>query len=134
MPTRGSLNRRPDKRCALNAAPVNSTMLLVQFVVQCVHIRRTFMEKEETTVALLVQLVGLPKLAVQNVVRVVRVRLALGVKIAHWVLPEKETTVTYIKQNVLNVHRENRMSMPKQHAVLVTLVHLKAAKVFVKLV
>ena len=85
-------------------------MLLVQFVVQCVHIRRTFMEKEETTVALLVQLVGLPKLAVQNVVRVVRVRLALGVKIARWVLPEKETAVTYVKQNALNVHRENCMS------------------------
>jgi hypothetical protein len=94
MPTQGKLNRCPDIRRALNAALVNSTMLPVHFVVQCVHIRRTFMEKEETTVALLVQLVGLPKLAVQNVVRVVRVHLALGVNIARWVLPDKETTVT----------------------------------------
>jgi len=41
---------------------------------------------------------------------------------------------TYVKQNVLNVHRENCTSMPKQHAVLVTLVHLKAVKVFAKIV
>jgi hypothetical protein len=73
------LNRLRNKRRALNAAPVNSMMLPVRFVVQCVYIRRTLMEKEETAVALIVQLVGRPKTAVRNVSRAARVRLALGV-------------------------------------------------------
>ena len=37
-------------------------------------------------------------------------------------------------ESYVDAKRENRTSMPKQHAVLVTLVRLKAAKVFAKLV
>jgi ribulose 1,5-bisphosphate carboxylase large subunit-like protein len=36
------------------------------------------------------------------------------------------------KLNAANAHWENRTSMPKQHAVVVTLVRLAAAKVFVQ--
>ena len=75
------LNRLRNKRRALNAAPVNSMMLPVRFVVQRVHIRLTLMEKEETAVASIAQLVGCPKTAVRNVSRAVRARLALGVQI-----------------------------------------------------
>ena len=106
-------------------------MLLVQFVVQCVHIRRTFMEKEETTVALLVQLVGLPKLAVQNVVRVVRVRLALGVKIARWVLPEKETTVMQCNVNNGNWVKQQWLKVPL-NAMIVMLEHVVKRNVVVR--
>ena len=87
------LNRLQDKRRALNAAPVNSKMLPVRFIVHCVQIRRTLVKKEETVVVLIAQLVGHLKMAVRNVSRVVRVRLAMGVKNVHWGLPEKETTM-----------------------------------------
>jgi hypothetical protein len=50
-------------------------------------------KKEETVVVLIAQLVGHLKMAVRNVSRVVRVRLAMGVKNVHWGLPEKETTI-----------------------------------------
>jgi hypothetical protein len=40
---------------------------------------------------------------------------------------------TYVKQNALNVHRENRTSIPKQHAVLVTLVCLVAEMALAKI-
>ena len=140
--------------------------------------RRTLVKKEETTVASIAQLDGRPKTAVLNVPRVVRVHLALGVKLARWVMPEKETTLmqrnvnnvnwvkqqrakvplnamlvmpgnlgkpkvsvttaqldfikmTRVKTNASNAHWENRTSMPKRPAVLVTLVRLAAAKVFV---
>ena len=68
---------------AFNAAPVNSMVLPVRFVVHCVQIRRTLVEKEETTVASIVQWVGRPKMAVRNVSLAVRARLAKAVKIAH---------------------------------------------------
>ena len=71
-----------NKRRALNAAPVNSTMLPVRFVAKCVSIRRTLVAKEETAVASIAQLDGRPKTAVPNAPRAVRGRLALGVKIA----------------------------------------------------
>ena len=70
------------------AAPGNSTMLPVRFVVQYAQRRRTFAAKEETAVALVVQWVGHPTRAVPNVPLVVQVRLVLGVKIAQWVMPE----------------------------------------------
>ena len=82
------LKQHPDKRRALNAAPGNSTMLPVRFVVQYAQRRRTFAAKEETAVALVVQWVGHPTRAVPNVPLVVQVRLVLGVKIAQWVMPE----------------------------------------------
>jgi hypothetical protein len=74
---------------AFNAAPVNLTMLPVRFVVHCVQIRRTLVEKEETAVASTAPRVGLPKTAVRNVSRVVQEHSALLlvkiVKIAWWV-------------------------------------------------
>ena len=68
-----------NKRRALNAAPVNSTMLQVLLVANCASIRRTLVAKEETAVASIVQLDGRPKTAVRNAWRAARVRLALGV-------------------------------------------------------
>jgi hypothetical protein len=141
--------------------------------------RRTLAEKEETAVALIVQLVGRPKTAVQNVPRVVRVRLALGVKNVPRVLPEQDTlmmrrnanNVNWVKQRrlkvplnatlvisgslvkpkvfvqlaqmdfikspkvkagVFNVGWGNRTSMPKQRALVVTLVRLATSKAIVK--
>jgi hypothetical protein len=55
----------------------------------------------------------------QHAVLVTLVRLAAAkviAKIARVVFIK----TTYVKQNALNVHRENRTSMPKQHAVLVS--------------
>ena len=62
-----TLNLLRNKRRALNAAPVNSTMLPVRFVAKCVSIRRTLVAKEETAVASIAQLDGRPKTAVPNV-------------------------------------------------------------------
>ena len=70
-----------DKRRAFLAVPVNSTMLPVRFVANCVSIRRTLVEKEETVVALIAQLGGHPRTAVQNVPCAVQVHLALVVSI-----------------------------------------------------
>ena len=67
------------KRRAFPAVPVNSTMLPVRFVAKCVSNQRTLMEREETAVASIVRLDGRPKMAVRNVSRAARVRLALGV-------------------------------------------------------
>ena len=64
---------------ALNAAPVNSMMLPVQFVANLVSIQRTLVAKEETAVALIAQLVGRPKTAVPNALCVALERTALGV-------------------------------------------------------
>jgi len=98
----GMPNRLQDKRRALNAAPVNSKMLPVRFIVHCVQIRPTLVKKEETVVVLIAQLVGHLKMAVRNVSRVVRVRLAMGVKNVHWGLPEKETTIMLPNANNVN--------------------------------
>ena len=100
------LNLLRNKHRALNAALVNSMMLPVRFVVHCVRIRRTLVEKEETALASIVQWGGCPKMAVRNVSRAVRVRLAMGVKIVHWGLPEKETTL--MLPNVNNVNQVKR--------------------------
>ena len=126
------LNLLQNKCCALNAAPVNSAMLLVWIVAQCVQIQHTLVTKEETAVALIVQLVGCPMTAVQNVICAMP---------AHFAEPEVFVQhaclvfikMTKVKQNAANVHWENCMSMPKQPAVVVTLVHLAAAKVTVLL-
>ena len=69
------------KHRAFHAVPVNSTMLWVLLVANCVSIRRTLVKKKETAVASIVPSVGLPKTAVPNVPRAVRVDLAVGVKI-----------------------------------------------------
>ena len=82
-----------DKHHASNAAPVNSTMLPVRFVVQSVQIRRTLMEKAETAVASIAPLDGHLKTAVPNALLAVRARLVWDVKIAQWGLQEKETTM-----------------------------------------
>ena len=60
------------------------------------------MKKLETVDALIVRLVGLPKPAVLNALRVVQVHLALDVKIVHWALREKETTM--MRLNAYNVN------------------------------
>ena len=67
--------------------------------------RRTLVEKEETAVASIAQLVGRPKTAVRNVPRVERGGLVLGVKIVHWVMPEEETTM--MRPNANNVINPN---------------------------
>ena len=70
-----------DKLRASNAALVNSTMLLVLVPVNYVSTRLTLVEKEETVVALSVQLGGRPKkTAVPNVKLVVLERMVPGVK------------------------------------------------------
>ena len=70
-----------DRLRAFHAVPVNSTMLWVLLVANCVSIRRTLVKKKETAVASIVPSVGLPKKAVPNALRAVRVDLALGVQI-----------------------------------------------------
>ena len=89
------------------------------------------MAKAETAVALIVQLDGCPKTAVRNVSRAVRVCLALGVKIALWVLPEQETTP--MRHNVNNVHwvKQRREKVPL-NATLVILASLVKPKVSVQ--
>jgi hypothetical protein len=96
------LNRLQDKRRALNAAPVNSKMLPVRFIVHCVQVRRTLVKKEETVVVLIAQLVGHLTMAVRNVSRVVRVRLAMGVNIALLGMLEQEPTVMLPNANNVN--------------------------------
>ena len=58
--------------------------------------------KEETRRASIAQPVGLRRKAVPNVPRAVRVDLAVGAKIVHWVMPEQETTM--MQRNVNNVN------------------------------
>ena len=67
-----------DKRRAFHAVPVNSTMLHVPSSVNFVSMRRTLVEKEEAAVALIAQLVGRPKTAVQNVSCAKRVKRVLA--------------------------------------------------------
>jgi len=96
------LNRRLDKRRALNVALVNSTMLQGLYIAKCVYKGPTLVEKEETAAASIVRLVGRPKTAVPDVPRAVRVRLALGVEIVHWVLPDKGMTLMRLNANNVN--------------------------------
>jgi hypothetical protein len=127
----GMLNRLQNKRRALNAAPVNSMMLPVRFVVHCVQIRRTLVTREETPVASIVQLVGRPKTAVRNVIRAMLADLAkpkVFVQHARMVLIKR----TKAKQNAASATVEKRTSIPKQHAVVVTLVHLVAGMAFAR--
>ena len=119
-----------DRVC--HAAPVNSTMLPVRLIVQCVQIRRTLMEKEEKAVASIVQLVGRPKRAVRNVIRAMLAHMAkpkVFVQHARMVFIKR----TKAKQTVSNAQWENCTSMPKQHAVVVTLVRLVAGMAFAKI-
>jgi hypothetical protein len=94
--------------------------------------RRTLAEKEETAVALIVQLVGRPKTAVQNVPRVVRVRLALGVKNVPRVLPEQDTLMMRRNANNVNWVKQRRLKVPL-NATLVISGSLVKPKVFVQL-
>ena len=120
------------RRRALNAVPVNSMMLPVRFVVHGVHVQLFLVAKEETAVASIVQVVGRPKTAVRNVIRAMPAHLEepkVFVQNARMVFIKTKKA----KLNAANAHWENRTSMPKQHAVIVTLVRLAAAKVFVQL-
>ena len=47
-----------------------------------------------------------------NVPRVVRVHLALGVKLARWVMPEKETTMMQRNVNNVNWVKQQRAKVP----------------------
>jgi ADP-ribose pyrophosphatase YjhB (NUDIX family) len=102
------LNLLRNKRRALNAAPVNSTMLPVRFVVKYVQIRRTLVTKEETTLASIVPRVGRPKMAVRNAKRAVRGRSVMVAKIAHWGLQEKEMTLIRRSADHVNWARQRR--------------------------
>jgi hypothetical protein len=88
-------------------------------------------EREETAVASTAQLVGRRKTAVPNVSRAVPVRLALGVQIALWVLPEQETTM--MRHNVNNAiwAKQPRLKVPL-NAMIVMLEHLAKPKVSVQ--
>tara|TARA_B110000090_G_C13105031_1_gene340070 strand:- start:53 stop:364 length:312 start_codon:yes stop_codon:yes gene_type:complete len=102
------LNRRLDKRRVFHAAPVNSMLLWALLVVHCVYKGPSLVEKEETAAASIVRLVGRPKTAVPDVPRAVRVRLALGVEIVHWVLPDKGMTMMRLNANNVNWAQQHR--------------------------
>ena len=59
-----------------------------------------------------VMLEKIPSPAVLNVPRVVRVHLALGVKFARWVMPEKETTLMQRNVNNVNWVKQQRAKVP----------------------
>ena len=89
----GMPNRPPGKRRAFPASKENTTMSKVRrraSLAKKTPIPRT---KTEPPNALIVQRVGRPMTAVQNVSLAVRVHSALSVKIVHWVLPDKGTTM-----------------------------------------
>ena len=88
-------------------------------------------KKEEIRRALVVQQVGLRRKAVPNAKRVVRGRLALGVKSVHRVLPEKETTMMRRNANTAKRVKQQQWKVPL-NAMLVKLVRLAATKVFAK--
>jgi hypothetical protein len=102
--------RAKDRVC--HAVPVNSTMLQVLLVANYVSTQPTLVTKEEKAVALIVPRVGLPKTAVQNVLRAVRVRLALGVKSVHWGFPEKGTIQMRLNANNVNWVKQQRLKVP----------------------
>ena len=58
--------------------------------------------KKDRPIAMIVTRVRCPRKEVPNVSRVVRVRLAMGVKNVHWGLPEKETTIMLPNANNVN--------------------------------
>ena len=91
-----------DKLRAFHAVPVNTTMLPVRFAAKNVSIRRTMVTKKETAAASSAQSVGRPKTAVQNAWRAAPERLALGVQIVLWVLPEKGMTMMLPSANNVN--------------------------------
>jgi len=124
------LNLLRNKRHALNAARVSSMMLPVRIVANRVSIQHILMEREETAVALIVQLDGRPKTAVQNVLRAVRVRLALGVKSVHWGFPGKGTIKMRLNANIVNWVKQQRLKV-LLNAMIVMLEHLAKPKVFV---
>ena len=88
------------------------------------------MKKKEIAVALIAQLVGRPKTAVQNVTRVVRVDLAVGVKIVHRVMPEQETTM--MQRNVNNVNWVKQPLKVPLNVILAMLEHLAKPRAFVQ--
>ena len=77
-----------------------------------------------------VPLVNIPSKVVLNVPRVVRVRLALGVKIVHRAMPEKEATM--IRLNVNNVNWVKQRLKVLLNVILAMLEHLAKPKVFVQ--
>ena len=94
--------------------------------------QRTLVAKEETAVALIVQLVGLPKTAVRNAIRAMLADLAkpkVFVQYARMVFIKR----TKAKQNAASATLEKRTSIPRQHAVIVTLVHLATSKAIAKI-
>ena len=91
---------------------------------------RTTAKKEEIRRALVVQQVGLRRKAVPNVPRAVRVDLAVGAKIVHWVMPEQETTM--MQRNVNNVNWVKRQRLKGQLIVMLAMLgHLVKPTVFV---
>jgi hypothetical protein len=90
-------------------------------------------KKKETAVASIARLDGRPKTAVPNVSPAVPVRLALGVQIALWVLPEKETTTMRRNADSVNWVKQRRLKVPL-NATLVISGSLVKPKVFVQLV
>ncbi len=87
-------------------------------------------EKEETAVASIAQLDGRQKTVVPNVSLAVLARLVLVAPIAHWDLPEKETTMMRRNADNVNWVKQHRLKVPL-NAILVTLVNLAVATVFV---
>jgi hypothetical protein len=69
-------------------------------------------EKEETAVASIVQWVGRPKTAVQNVSPVPRARSAKAVKIAHWGLLDQEKTIQPNANNATPVVQPRHRAPP----------------------
>jgi hypothetical protein len=79
--------------------------------------QRTLGGKEETAVASIAQWVGLPKTAVRNVSRVVRVRLAKAVKIAQLDLLDQEKTTQPNANNATEVLQPQHRAPPSAAAV-----------------
>ena len=94
-------NRRPGKRRASNAVPVNSMMLLVWLHVNYARKTRITATKEETALASIVPRDGRPLVVAPNAKRVVQGRSVMVAKIVHWDLQEKEMTL--MRRNVDNV-------------------------------
>ena len=80
--------------------------------------QRTLAEKVETSLASIAQWVGLPKTAVRNVSRVVRVRLAKAVKIAQLDLLDQEKTTQHNANNATPVLQPQHRAPPSAAAVM----------------
>ena len=91
------------------------------------------MTKEETAVALIAQLVGRPKTAERNVIRAILADLATKPKVSVQHAQMVFTKTTKVKQNASNATLANHTLMPKQHAVVVTLVRLVAEMALAKI-